>query len=136
MGRRRCCCEVIVTPDDVCPVCAESTVGGASVSFSTNVCTVAAGTYFVANEPNYQAGPPEYCVWESTGSTPKIFVWFYATGRIDVSISISGQQVLYRKEHFTGYPPFNCSLEDVEIPFLYKAWLGCSTYAASVFLSS
>ena len=136
MGTVQCCCTTTPTPDDVCPVCAESTVGGASVSFSDNVCTVAAGTYFVANDPTYAEGPPAYCTWQSLTTPPTIIVTIYATGRIDVSISVGGQVVGYRKEHFTGDPPFDCRLEDVEIPYLYKAWLGCSTYAASVFLST
>ena len=135
MGRRRCCCELIITPDDVCPVCAESTVGGASISFATTLCGVPAGTYAIPEYPNYVEGPPAYCTWVRLLPNPDISVWIYSTGRIDVIISAGGNSIWYRKEHFTGDPPFICNIEDLEIPFLYNGWPGCSLYPPSVLLS-
>lgn len=127
-GQAQCCCvEEQPGPDENCPVCL-STLGSMSVENEATVCKVLQfpAAVRVLTFKTYNESPA-YCQWGyGTSSPPNLNVWIYATGRLDIWYTVTTGVVIYRSEYFSGETPFDCAMDDVEVPFYFNSASDCS----------
>lgn len=137
-GTAKCCCNVVLVPDDTCPICATGTLPGAYLYNDETVCgywtpaTRYVGLLDIYSDPGY----PASCS-KSTVTFPSLAAAVYEDGSIAASYAISGGTVVsYKAAYFTGDPPFDCNgIEDLELPFLSVNGSGCGSYPASVWIT-